>query len=364
MGLYEETPWRLAQKSQAAKHVRSEGSDCEVTDDEADNRSDTATPILEFGDSGDDMKIVSDTDIMEDAMKSSESEESDSTSDMSSDQSSPREREPLPPPPLSVLPNPSEAPYMAHPPGRHMPPLSKWASVAAIPQTDVLFAAKSKSACVAPPPLPPPAAPPLYTPPPPPPLPPPPTAGPPKAGPPPQPQSRVWVPHDGPCLFSDVTLLPPGYGIWEDWHCPVNIELEKLMAEEHGLEWRFRGPNPEKVGQFWNGFPFDEQKSVWGFSNRSQLPEEYRQIENMWSEEGLALEAVLSKRFKIPWCLRGPPNGPEGGRLTWRGLKWRPNSEKWMNSKGDKDLVEYRKNKYGKKGAQWWLSKSHAFGYS
>ena len=206
MGLYEETPWRLAQKSQAAKPMRSEGPDCEVTDDEADNRSDTATPILEFGDSGDDMKIVSDTDIMEEAMKSPESEESDSTSDMSSDQSSPREREPLPPPPLSVLPNPSEAPY---PPGLHLPPLSKWASVAAIPQTQVLLAAKSKAVCVAPPPLPPPKAGP-------PPPPPPPTAGPPKAGPPPQPQRQVWEPHDGPCLFSDVTLLPPGYGIWED----------------------------------------------------------------------------------------------------------------------------------------------------
>ena len=350
MGLYKETPWRLAQKHEAEKS----DSDCEVTDDEADSRSDTPTPILEFGGGVDDMKSISDSDTMEEAMKSPEPVEIHCTSD----QSSPRETGPLPPtlPPVlfSVLPSPSEAPYA---PGLHLPPVSKWASFAAIPQTQVLLAAKSKAVCVAPPPLPPPAAPPPTPP-------PPPTAGPPKAGPPPQPQRRVWEPHDGPCLFFDVTLLPPGYGNWEDWNCPVNIELEKVMAEEHELQWHFRGPNPANVGQFWNGFPFNEQKGVWGFSERSQLPEEYKQIEHWWSEEGLALEAVLSKRFKIPWSLRGPPNGPEGGRLTWRGLKWRPNSEKWMNSKGDKDLVEYRTNKYGKKGAQWWLLKSHAFGYS
>ena len=121
------------------------------------------------------------------------------------------------------------------------------------------------------------------------------------------------------------------------------------MATESGLKWEFRGPNPfnPNTDQFWNGPPFNYEKGVWGFWDRSQLPKEYTQLTDWWSDATLALEAELSKRFHIPWALRGPPNGPEGGRLTWRGMHWRPQARKWMNRKGNPEKMAYRKRKYG-----------------
>ena len=56
---------------------------------------------------------------------------------------------------------------------------------------------------------------------------------------------------------------------------------------------------------------------------------------------------MLAKRYRIPWQLRGPSNGPEVGKpLLWRNMEWRPKAKKWM-ARGGKHLDE-RAGKYGK----------------
>ena len=261
MEVYANTPWRQAQMRAAEE---SDFED-EVADDGSDHQSDT--PICEMD--SDTLNFESDNEIMHEAMEleiKDEPEIKDEavndpylTPAATSEQSSPREGRPSFNSPSSMLANPSEAPDA---PGNMS--LQVWAnhriceantipSGDTIQQNQVLLAAKSKAVCVAPPP-----------PPPPPPLPPP------KACPnrKPQREPKVWEPHDGTCLCRDVTKLPPGYGVWGDWNCPVNIELEKQMTEENELLWKFRGPNPSHVNtpEVWNGIPFNYQKGRVGLS--------------------------------------------------------------------------------------------------
>ena len=341
MELYANTPRRQAQRRDAEE---SDFED-EVADDGSDHQSDT--PICEMD--SDTPNFESDNEIMHEAMELEIKDKPESrdeavndphvTPTSTSEQSSPREERPSFNSPSSMLAKPSEA---IEAPGNmslqvlanhRVCEANKNPSGDTIQQNPVLLAAKSKAVCTA-------TSPPLF----PPPLPPP------KARPKRKPQyvPKVWDPHDGTCLERDATKLPPLYGEWDDWNCPVNLELEEMMAKENDLEWHHRGPNPShpNTDEFWNGLPFNYQKSMWGFSERSQLPEEYNQLTDWWSDETLEREAELAKRFRVPWNLRGPPDGPADGHWTWRGLHWRNGSKKWMNRKGE--FIDERRKKYGK----------------
>ena len=341
MAIYANTPWRQAQR-QAAEESDFED---EVADDGSDHRSDT--PICEWDSDTLDFESDDENEIMREAMELEIKDKPESrdeavndpyvTPASTSEQSSPREGRPSFNSPSSMLARPSEA---IEAPGNMS--LQVWAnhrvceanknpSGDTIQQNPVLLAAKSKAVCTAASPFPPPLPPP-------------------KARPKRKPQyvPIPWVPHDGTCLERDATKLPPLYGEWDDWNCPVNLELEEMIAMENDLEWHHRGPNPSNANtaEFWNGLPFNYQKSVWGFSERSQLPEEYNQLTDWWSHETLEREAELAKRFRVPWNLRGPPDGPADGHWTWRGLHWRSGSKKWMNRKGE--FIDDRRKKFGK----------------
>ena len=82
-----------------------------------------------------------------------------------------------------------------------------------------------------------------------------------------------------------------------------------------------RGPNPNHPNspEFWNGIPFNFEKKVWGWWKRSQLPDEYKEITDWFSDIGLEQEAKIAGYFHIPWSLRGPPTGPIEGRKLWMG---------------------------------------------
>ena len=130
----------------------------------------------------------------------------------------------------------------------------------------------------------------------------------------------------------DRSRLPSGYGDWGDWNSEAAIAKESELAELAGLKYSMRGPVPPSQGgpELWKDIPFDPVKNMWTFSSRSTLPTEYTSIQDMWSEDGLKEEARLAGYYHIPWSLRGPASGPQGGHVTWRGLHWREGTQKWM----------------------------------
>ena len=72
------------------------------------------------------------------------------------------------------------------------------------------------------------------------------------------------------------------------------------------------------------------------------------EFDDWWSDESLEEEAQLPAKYKIPFNLRGPPDGPvPNGPKQWRGLDWRPQTKKWM-SRGGKHL-DARNASFGKK---------------
>ena len=163
---------------------------------------------------------------------------------------------------------------------------------------------------------------------------------PPPAGPPPQ-HSRCLCPDD---------MLPPGYGAWDDRNNSLNIATEDVLARDHNLYLIHRGPNPyhREAPTLWKGIPFNEKKKIRACWMRSQLPGEYKRITDWFSEDGLAKEAEIARYYQIPWSLRGPPTGPIDGKpKLWRGMQWRPRSEKWMKRAGE-NLSE-QNSKYSKR---------------
>ena len=132
--------------------------------------------------------------------------------------------------------------------------------------------------------------------------------------------------------------LPAGYGSWDDWNDPDNIAREEKLATDNKLEWKVRGPVPPEAGgpNLWNHMPFNKEKGHWCYDTREDLPAEYTAIEDWWSEEGLAREAEICYRLRIPWQLRGPPNGERFPGDTWRNRTWRAKSKKWMVRGGKK----------------------------
>ena len=151
------------------------------------------------------------------------------------------------------------------------------------------------------------------------------------------------------CFAPDPSVLPAGYGAWEDWNDPLSVELEEVIATEHNLPLAHRGPNPDHPNspERWRGIPFNTRKRQWAFWNREHLPDEYKQITDWFSAEGLEEENRIAKNFHIPWQFRGPPTGPQlGGPKLWRGMGWRPGTMKWMKRSGKN--LEQRSNKYGR----------------
>ena len=145
------------------------------------------------------------------------------------------------------------------------------------------------------------------------------------------------------CLCLDPSILPFGYGDWEDWNHPFAIVREEQLALEHDLSSVHRGPNPEHPNSpcFWKNIPFDSKKQVWGCWSRTQLPRDYTAITDWYSDLGLLHESQVARRYHIAWSLRGPPNGPPSeGPKMWRGMIWRPSTEKWMSRAGKSRNVQ------------------------
>ena len=164
----------------------------------------------------------------------------------------------------------------------------------------------------------------------------PPKAGlalPPKADPP----SRA--PPSRPCLALQKNLeqtVPKEYGCWDEWESPASLRKEEDLTARHDIAWSSRGPvSPDFGGPTeWRGLPFDYGKQIWGFSHRAQLPSSYN-FTDWWDAASLDEEADLARTWRIPWDLRGPPNGPVEGRpRTWRSRTWRANRQAWMNRGG------------------------------
>ena len=122
------------------------------------------------------------------------------------------------------------------------------------------------------------------------------------------------------------------YGKWKDWNDVASLEEEQELAELLNLRNKQRGPAAPADGgpARWRGIPFDEASKTWTFTSRDQLPPAYS-FTDWWSEESLEAEAKVARRHLIPWGLRGPPQGPERGHTTWRGMQWRAGSRKWMS---------------------------------
>ena len=104
-------------------------------------------------------------------------------------------------------------------------------------------------------------------------------------------------------------MLPQGYGVWDDWNCPVNIELEKQMTEENELLWKFRGPNPSHVNtpEVWNGIPFNYQKGVWGFRKRTAIHQPSTAIQQPYSSHTTAMHTNDSAILSLPQLSPLPP---------------------------------------------------------
>ena len=148
----------------------------------------------------------------------------------------------------------------------------------------------------------------------------------------------VRPPWRSPLCLGDHRKLPAGYGSWDDWNDPESVEREEQLANANRIEWASRGPVSEEHGgpRLWNGMPFNTEKGCWGYSSRDQLPREYLEISDFWSEEGLKLEHELVYKYRIPWQLRGPPGGERFPGDTWRNLTWRAGAKKWMLRGGKK----------------------------
>ena len=147
----------------------------------------------------------------------------------------------------------------------------------------------------------------------------------------------------------DRSLLPKGYGDWDDWNSEAAIAKESELAEVAELKMYMRGPLPSASGgpELWKGITFDEDKNMWIFSSRKTIPPEYA-FQDWWAKDSLIEESRLARYYHIPWNLRGPPSGPSGGHVTWRGLQWRAGQQKWMVRGGkNKDMRDkfYRASK-------------------
>jgi len=64
-------------------------------------------------------------------------------------------------------------------------------------------------------------------------------------------------------LAPDPSVLPAGYGAWEDWNDPFSVALEEMIATEHNLPLAYRGPNPAHPNspELWGGIPFNFLKT-------------------------------------------------------------------------------------------------------
>ena len=136
------------------------------------------------------------------------------------------------------------------------------------------------------------------------------------------------------------------------------------MALQYMMHCKDRGPHPDYAGAIWRGMSYDPEAKRWTHLHRHQLPDEYRQwiTDGRWeSEEGLALEAEISRKWMIPWKLRGPPGPDEGGPLVWRGMVYRAVSGKWMQRAGDASKQASHRAAFfkGKKGKGKGKGKGH-----
>ena len=151
--------------------------------------------------------------------------------------------------------------------------------------------------------------------------------------------------------LSPASELPRGYS-WVDWNEPEALLQEATLAEEHKIPMKMRGPcSPMHGGpDLWRDIPFNEKANAWMYTSRDQLPASYR-FDDWWSEDALNEEARLAREHLIPWCFRGPPDGPgPGNRKLWRGLEWRPKKKQWMNRGGKR--LEARNHLFGKGSAK------------
>ena len=74
----------------------------------------------------------------------------------------------------------------------------------------------------------------------------------------------------------------------------------------------------------WRDIPFNQATNSWMCKSRQQLPASYS-FDDWWSDDALEEEARRAREHMIPWCFRGPPDGPgPGDRKLW--LIWRMKS--------------------------------------
>lgn len=163
------------------------------------------------------------------------------------------------------------------------------------------------------------------------------SCGPPKLEPTPPQYPPPWRRN----ALAPASVLPEGYGYWEDWDDPQAIKEESAIAAEFKMKMSDRGPPPPARGgpELWRDMAFDPNKNRWCWRLREELPQEYRDwvLARDWtSEAGLKLEAELAAKYCVPWALRGPPAPCNGGPALWRNMQWRPGTQKWMSRGGGK----------------------------
>jgi hypothetical protein len=131
----------------------------------------------------------------------------------------------------------------------------------------------------------------------------------------------------------------------------IDDKIEAETAEKFGIHPHQRGPaEPADKSATWKGMVWDDVQKRWRYTHRSQLPREYYDAfptySDWWTKQ--ELEAKLARDLMIPALLRGPPHGPppEDPERTWRGSKWRKESQKWCNRAGK--TLEVRNQIYRK----------------
>jgi hypothetical protein len=105
------------------------------------------------------------------------------------------------------------------------------------------------------------------------------------------------------------------------------------MAGQLNLPFWLRGPpGPECGGPpTWKKIPWNRETQHWTWTRqavRENLPE--YNWDDWNDEDALTQEHAAAAIHHLPWNVRGPPGPKNGGPQTWRGMTYRPGTDKWM----------------------------------